>query len=605
MSKILVVEDDPLTLSSVKDLLEAENFQVIGAEDGEIALEIIEENAFDLIVCDLFLPKVNGYEILSSMRKNIDTAKIPFIVLSGRNKRRDVALGMEIGVSDYITKPFLNEELINSIQEQLKKKQFLENCYQKLDSNLDQTKTPTLPKAPQKKNPLYYDHDTNLANQFYLREQFDRIVSNYVTERIKLGSSGVKKKAASIAVCCISLGSSEDFINDLDQEQINSILKSASQRLNNRLGNKSKIMRLEEGYLVMILPYITQFNRALQLVKTAQESLVQPFTVKSQTLYLKPRIGISFYPQHGQEIAVLLERAKQALEKAQQNSEDFYEVYRPHLSYSVKYKSLALVDDLRNALNNQELEIHYQPQVDLLTGKVTIGEALIVWHHPQRGYIPSATFMPIAEDIGLIKSIETWFLFTICRQLRHWHKLGFKQLKLAFNLTGHRFSAANLNPLIATIINQTHLKPESLIVELDESLLFRDGKVLMDEICDLKSLGIQVALDNFGRGYSSLSYLQQFPINILKVDLYYLANIVGEKNMPVALRYIFKTAFRAKIKVTAVNVATKEQLNFLRQHQVESAQGDFLSLRLLPNEFEELLQGKSDWLATLFSFPPM
>ncbi|MEM9509341.1 MAG: EAL domain-containing protein, partial [Cyanobacteria bacterium P01_E01_bin.35] len=527
MSKILVVEDDPLTLSSVKDLLEAENFKVIGAENGEIALQIIEENTFDLIVCDLFLPKINGYEILSSIRKNVDTAKIPFIVLSGRNKRRDVALGMEIGVSDYITKPFLNEELINSIQEQLKKKQFLERCYQQLDSNLSKIKTATLPKAPKKKNTLYYDHVTNLANQFYLREQFDRIVSNYVTERINLGSSGIKKKATCIAACCISLSSSEDFISDLDQDQINSILKIASQRLNNHLGNKSKIMRLEEGYLALILPYITNLNQALDVIKIAQKSLAKPFAVKNRLFNLTPYFGISFAPQQGKEIELLLAQAQQALENAHQNLENCYEIDQPHLSYSVKYKSLALADDLRQALYNNELEIYYQPLIDLQTGKVAVGEASISWHHPQRGAISPSTFLPIAKDIGLIESIESWFLFSICRQLKYWHQLGFNQLKLAINLWEHQLVENNLNSIITTIINQTQLKPDSLIVELEESRLFGECQNILEKISRLKSLGINVALNNFGNGYSSVNCLEQFSFDILQVDLLTLINVLG------------------------------------------------------------------------------
>ncbi|MEM7593650.1 MAG: EAL domain-containing protein, partial [Cyanobacteria bacterium P01_A01_bin.83] len=510
MSNILVVEDDPLTLSSVKDLLEAEDFQVTGAEDGEIALQLLEKNKFDLIVCDLFLPKVNGYEVFSSIKKSIDNSKIPFIVLSGRNKSRDVALGMEIGVSDYITKPFVNEELINSIQAQLKKKQFLEKCYQKLDSDLDETEKNAPLKSPQPKNPLYYNKTTHLANQFCLREHFEHTVSNYAKEKIKLSSSG-EKQLTSIAVCCISLSSPENLINDWDQKQIDHILKIASARLNNCLGNKAKIMMLAEGYFTLILPYVTHLTQALNLVKTAQESLLKPFAINNQVFNIKPNVGISFYPQHGQEIEQLLERAKQALLNAHQNLEDCYEVYRPHISYALKYKSLALVEDLRHAIHNNEFKIHYQPQISLLTGKVAVAEASIIWHHPRRGYISPKTFLPIAEDIGLIKSIETWFLFSACQQLKYWQELGFEQLKLATNLSEYLFSQNNLNSILTSIMNQAQINPESLIVELEERFLFHDQQSSLEKICDLKSLGVKIALDNFGTGYSSLSYLQQFP----------------------------------------------------------------------------------------------
>ena len=603
MSNILVVEDDPLTLSSVVDLLEAENFQVTGVSDGDIALKVVAQETFDLIICDLILPKVNGYEFLSSIRKNTDTADIPFIVLSGKNKRKDIALGLEIGVSDYITKPFLNQELIKSIQKQLKKKQFLEKCYL--------AKVPASsgikPKNPQvsskTKHPLYYDHVTNLPNQLCLRDQFENIVSKYVEERIKLSSSGFSKSTC-IAVCCISLNYFnyfEDINSTLDQSQISSILKIATQRLSSQIGNKAKIMRLyDEEDFAIILPYISHLNQAIELIRTAQAILAEPFTIEDQVINLTPYVGISFYPRHGEEINILLQRAKQAGEQAKQNLEDCYEVYRPDLSYSINYKSLTLVDDLRHALKNNELNVHYQPQIDLLTGKVVGCEALIRWSHPQRGNISPATFMPIAEDIDLIEPIETWLLYTACQQLKIWQQSGFSQLKLAINLSAHQFYQRNLTSIISSALAAIQLTPKSLTVELTESILLRDCKSSLERLCDLKSLGIDIILDNFGTGYSSLSYLRHFPFNILKVDMHYLDGYLGEKNSQLAWKHIIKMAQRSNIKVIAEKVETQEQLNFLRQRQIEIAQGYFLSIPLTTNEFEELLHGKSDWLPIFF-----
>ena len=594
MSNILVVEDDPLTLSSVVDLLEAENFQVTGVSDGDIALKVVEQKTFDLIICDLILPKVNGYEFLSSIKKNTDTADIPFIVLSGKNKRKDIALGWEIGVSDYITKPFLNQELIKSIQKQLEKKQFLEKCYLAKVPASSEIK-PENPQISSKiKHPLYYDNVTDLPNKLCLRDQFENIVSKYVEERIKLSSSNASKSTC-IAVCCISLDYLEDVNSTLDQSQVSSILKIATQRLSRHIGNKAKIMRLYDGAdFAIILPYISHLNQAIELIRTAQAVLAEPLTIEGQVINLRPYVGISFYPRHGEEIEILLQRAKQAGEQAKQNLEDCYEIYRPDLSYSIKYKSLTLVDDLRHVLKNNELNVHYQPQIDLLTGKVVGCEALIRWNHPQRGNISPATFMPIAEDIGLIEPIETWLLHTVCQQLKVWQQLGFKQLKLAINLSPHQFYQRNLTSIISSALAAFQLTPESLTVELTESILLRDCQSSLEKLCDLKSLGIDIILDNFSTGYSSLNYLRHFPFNILKVDMYYLNSCLGEQNSQLAWKHIIKMAQRSKIKVIAEKVETQEQLNFLRQHQVEIAQGYFLSVPLTTNDFEELLQGKSE-----------
>ncbi len=603
MSNILVIEDDPLTLRSVIDLLEAENFQVTGAADGEIALEIVANKTFDLIVCDLLLPKINGYEFLSSIRKNVDTANIPFIVLTGQNKRKDILLGQEIGVSDYITKPFLNQELIKSIQEQLAKKNFLEKCYQVETRNLREIEPDETQGLHCPKHPLYDDAVTNLPNQLSLRDQFENIVSKYVKERIK-SSSPDKNTSTSIAICCVSL----NYLNNIStQEQINSILKIATQRLNNCIGNKSTIMRLYDEDFAIILPYINHFNQVIELVKTIQAALSEPFAIvyprmgANQLINLTPYLGISFYPDHGQDIELLIERAKQALENAKQNSEDCYEVYQPNSTYTQKYRSLALVNDLHYALENHELDIYYQPQVDLLARKVVGCEALIRWNHPQRGNISPQTFIPIAEDIGLMESIETWFLYTVCQQMKIWHESGFDQLKLAINLSSAQFYQHNLTLKIAETLTQIQLPPKSLTVELTESILLKDCKSSLEKLCDLKSLGIEITLDNYGTGYSSLDYLQQFPFNNLKVDLFYLDSYLGEKTSQLALKHLIRIAQRLKIKVIVEKIETQEQLNFLRQHQVELAQGYFLSLPLTTKEFDALVNGQSDWLDWLSS----
>jgi diguanylate cyclase len=616
LASILVIEDDPLSLYSMVDFLEAENFKVTGVRDGDIALKIIQQKSFDLIVCDLLLPNLNGYEVFSSLKKHINTADIPFIVVTGKNKRQDIRLGMEIGVSDYITKPFLNEELIKAINAQLEKKRFLEKCYQVKSQNKkflekcyqvnSQASSKIVIQKHSSKYSLYYDDLTNLPNQLSLRDIFEseKIVNQYVQEQIQLNPAS-KNITSNIAICYFSLGNLEEVIENLEAEQKDTIIKITAQRLKNCIGNQAKIVRLHGEDFVAILPYVGNFNQIIKSIKIAQANLFKSFDIGKKKFSLTPCIGISFYPSQGRDIEILLEKAKQAVEYAQENSQDWYEVYQPELGQKLDFKSFILVNDLRKALQNDELEINYQPQINLYTREITGCEALMRWKHPQRGYIPPTTFIPIAENIGLINSIGTWFISTVCQQLKIWHQAGFSQLKLSINLSDYQLNKTNLISIIAGALEQARLAPQFLAIEITENILFKNPQTSFEQLNRLKSLGVKVTIDNFGTGYSSLNYLQRFNFDILKVNMCYLNYCLGEKNSHNAIKYLIQKARKMNLQLIIEKVETQEQLNFLRQNQCKQAQGFFLSVPLTVNEFEQLLQGKSDWLSNLFDLPPI
>ncbi len=597
MSNILVIEDDPATLYSIVDLLEAENFQVTAAIDGDIALKIIEQKKIDLIICDLLLPNLNGYEVLSSLRKKRKTSSIPFIVLTGKGKREDIRLGMEVGVNDYIVKPFINQELIELIQSRLETKRFLEKCYKVVpqQSGMPEKKT---------KYPLYYDQATLLPNQLSLRDKFNRIVQKYVEHRID-SSLPTHQKVTSIAICCLGLGGFAELSNSLSQAQNHSFIQTVVQRLTSTIGNKAKIVRLHSGDFLLIFPYVKHLNQAVKLVKVAQSSLFMPFILEDITINIIPYVGISFYPAHSEDIENLLDHARQALKQAKQNLEDCYEIYHPNFQPPLNFRSLTLFDNIQNALENNELRVNYQPQIDLVSGKVVGCETLLRWHHPQRGNIPPTMFLPIAKESGAIESIEKWFIHTALKQLATWHQAGYKQFKLAINISASQFNRHDFTYTIINALNQVQLAPKFLAIEVTETILLQDKRNSIEKLSELKSFGIDVAIDNFGTGYSSLSYLEQFPFNVLKVDISRLHKLFGVENSQASLQYIAKVAQRLNAKVIVEKVETQAQLKFLRQNQFKTAQGYFLSFPLTANKFDLLLQGKPDRLSTLFSFPPI
>ena len=600
MPNILVIEDDPATLYSIVDLLEAENFQVSAATDGDIALKIVEHKKIDLIVCDLLLPNLNGYEVLLSIRKDIETSNIPFIALTGKSKREDIRLGLEIGVNDYIIKPFVNRELIESIKSKLETKIFLEKCYQvdsqPIGKREDTSEENLFSKNQQKK--------IVLTNQLSLRDKFNKIVQKYVEEKINTSSS-VKRTITSIAVCCFGLDSLTKLSYSLSQEQNHSVIQTIIQRLNRAVGDRAKILHLRSGDFALIFPYVKHLHQTLELVKIAGAALSEALIIEGIFVSITPHVGISFSPYRSEDIKNLIDRAQQALQHAKQNSEDCYEIYTPNLQSPPNYKSIELFDDLDNSLKNNELSVHYQPQVDLISGKIVGCEALLRWNHSQRGTILPATFMPIAEDSGFIEQIENWLMRTALKQLSKWHQQGHEKLKLTVNLSGSQFSSHNLTCTIINALDRVRLAPKFLAVKVSQSTLLQDTRNSMEKLSELKSFGIDVAIDNCETGYSSLGYLEQFPFSVLKVDLSHLYSSFGVKDSEVALQYIIKVAQKSNLKLIVEKIETQAQLNFLRQNKFRVGQGNFLSLPLKSNKLDLLLQGKYDRLSTLFSFPPI
>ena len=601
MSNILVVEDDPAVLYSIVDLLEAENFQVTTARDGDVALEIIKHEKIDLVLCDLLLPKVNGYEVLSALRKNTNTSDIPFIVLTGKGRREDIRLGMEVGVSEYIVKPFVNQELLKSIRSKLEARKFLEKCYQAsyLKTDLVQNKR----KSNLSPNESEKSLGDRLAGSSAI-DRFNNIVQQYVESKVE-ANSPTSNKIASIAVCCLSLSNFPKLNKSLSKEHYHSIVQIVVQRLDNAVGDKAKIMRLSNGDFALIFPYVKHINRAIELVTIAQSSLLKPLITEDMTFNLTPYVGISFYPAYSEEIENLIDHAQKALQQAKQNSDDCYEIYYPNLQPALEFRSITLHDNLWNSLKNNELSVHYQPQIDLVSGKVIGCEALLRWTHPRLGNIPPHKFIPIAEDSGFIESIERWFVHTVFTQLAKWHRQGHEELKLAINISGSQFNRRDFIDTIAGALNRVAIEPEFLTIEITEDILLNDLKNSIEKLSELKSLGINVAIDNFGTGYSSLSYLEQFPFNVIKVDISYLQSRLGIEDGQVALQYIIKIAQRLNARVIIEKVETHGQLKFLRQNRFKTAQGYFLSLPLTTNKFESLLQNIPNHLSILFNFPPL
>ena len=577
MVRILVIEDEQEILTCILNFLREENYKALGANDGELGWQLAQKELPDLIICDVTLPKMSGYEVLSALRKIPTTASIPFIFLTARTNRVDWRKGMELGADDYLTKPFRLEELQRAIATRLEKRELLQQHYGR-----------QLRKTKEKLNQvLYYDNVTLLPNRFSLLDTFHKVVN--LVDRAKIDTVEELKQLSDIAILCLNL---DRFyrINDLfGYHKGDLILKQVAERLIKSVDEQTVVAYLNGAEFAIIFPNLDNRQAAIELAKLILSDISQPFYLEQQEIFLTVSIGISFYPNHGKEIEVLLCLARKAMNQAKQRKGNCYQLYSSSQK-NINGDFFSLESDLHRALERQELKIYYQPQVSLQTGKIVSGEALLRWHHPLYGNIVPSKFISVAEETDLINRISKWSLSVVCQQLKLWHQEGFDQLKMAVNLSAHQFSQQNLTQQITEALNMAQLNAENLELELTESSLVQHPQWAVKKLNNLKSLGIEIAIDDFGTGYSSLAYLQQFPLDILKIDRCFIGNLFKNEKTIAITKAIIHMAHNLGMRVIAEGVETQAELDFCVQQQCDMIQGYIFSRPVSAANFSKLLQ---------------
>ncbi|HBB31015.1 MAG TPA: GGDEF domain-containing response regulator [Cyanobacteria bacterium UBA9273] len=566
MKKILVIEDEEFVRENILELLEAEGWEAIGAENGRIGIDLAKTLMPDLIVCDVMMPGLDGYGVLTQCRQDSTLAAIPFIFLTAKAAKSDFRQGMELGADDYLTKPFTRAELLGAIATRLKKQAAFRDLY---NSELQEAKE-------QLNHLMRHDSLTGLPNRLSLRERFKQIQSQ---------DNGKKKL---VTVLCLGLDRFAQINDDLGHVFGDSLLKAVAQRLTTGVRQQDTVARLNSDQFTIILPKTEHKKDAIAACERILENLSQSFQLGGHEIFISASIGIAMYPRDGVEIEHLLKRANRAMLQAKQQGGNQYQFYSPVLNIHCSDR-LALQTSLHYALEREELQVYYQPQVNLKTGHICGAEALVRWQHPERGLISPAKFIPIAEETGLIVPIGEWVLQTACQQTKIWHNAGFRSLQIAVNLSGRQFSQVDLRQKLVKILNDTELHPKYLKLELTESILVQNTEVAIRKLNALKALGVEIAIDDFGTGYSSLSYLQQFPFDILKIDQCFVQNITANSNTAAITKAIIQMAKNMNLKLVAEGVETEAELDFICEYQCDCLQGYLFSAPVLAKEFNKLL----------------
>jgi len=429
----------------------------------------------------------------------------------------------------------------------------------------------------------YHDSLTSLTNRRYFEEALQKAIIE------------AQSKGQDLAILFIDLDRFK-FINDtLGHTVGDKLLQAVAEILKENVGEKNIVSR-QGGDEFMIMLNNTSRAEATELAQQIITELEKPIHINGNELYITSSIGISMFPANGIEVDELIKRADTSMYVAKDKGKNQYQFFDESMDEHVTTK-LNIENGLRRAIDQNELSLAYQPKIDLKTKSVTGVEALLRWRNPQFGYISPATFIPIAEETGLIIKLGEWVLKEACMQLKKWYDLGLSSLTISVNVSGIQFLQKDFVERIEKVLEETLVDASHLELEITESTMM-DTQQVLPILKRLKQLGIKISVDDFGSGYSSLSHIKKLPIDILKIDQMFIQEIDNEISDVAIVSTIITLAKNLSLTVIAEGVENEKQLNILIDKGCDQIQGYYFSKPLTPDEFllrfgQELKKGNN------------
>ncbi len=399
-----------------------------------------------------------------------------------------------------------------------------------------------------------------------------------------------RRSQEQLAVFFIDLDRFKSINDSLGHDAGDMLLKSFAERLRSAVRQNDTIARLGGDEFTVILESIDGVNDAATVAGKILETLKQPFTSDEYQFYVTSSIGISFYPQDGATADLLLKNADAAMYKSKDEGRNNYHFYKEEMTDQA-FERVVLEANLREALETDQFEVFYQPQIDLASGAFLGAEALVRWQHPSRGLLAPCDFLSTAEETGLIDEVDRWVFQHVCQHVADWEKAGvdLEGIRFAVNLSGRQLSHQNLPETYQEIMTETGCNPRYLELEISEGFVMHQPDASMDVLERLKSLGIELSIDDFGTGYSSLAYLKRMPLSKLKIDRSFVQDIVDDPNDAAISKSVIALGHSMNLKVVAEGVETGQQKAFLKQQGCDMGQGYLFSRPVDAIELAEIM----------------
>ncbi|GAO36932.1 diguanylate cyclase [Sulfuricella sp. T08] len=419
----------------------------------------------------------------------------------------------------------------------------------------------------------HHDALTGLPNRLHLQISLGQVIA------------AAKRENEEVAVMFIDLDRFKIINDTLGHNIGDGLLVEVAQRLRGHVRESDLLARLGGDEFVVALEGDDVVNAVAQVAEKILGSLSQPYQIDGHVLHSTTSIGISLYPHDGDSIESLMKNADTAMYHAKSMGRNNFQFFSPKMNQSSNER-LLLENSLHRALECDEFTVHYQPQADLASGRLVGAEALIRWHHPERGMVSPLDFIPLAEENGMILPIGTWVLREVCRQIKVWRELGLTDLRFAVNLSPRQFHQENLVGKIIGILREFDVPASALELEITESSVMENPDAAVSLLNQLNQHGLSIAIDDFGTGYSSLGYLKRFPVSKLKIDRSFVMDIPGDPDDSAIAIAVIQLGRSLGLKVVAEGVETAEQRQFLSDQGCDMLQGYWYSKPLDAASFE-------------------
>ena len=440
-------------------------------------------------------------------------------------------------------------------------------------------------------------HDVSTARALSLRMSYlaqhdsltdlpNRILLN---DRLNQAMALAHRHQQQLAVLFLDVDRFKHINDSLGHAVGDRLLQSMAQRLLGCVRKSDTVSRQGGDEFVILLSEVTHAQDAAVSAEKILMALSTPHRIDQHDLHVTASIGIATYPDDGTEAETLMKHADFAMYHAKDNGRNNYQFFTPDMNVRAVERQ-SLENGLRHALERQEFVLHYQPTINLETGAIVGVEALIRWRHPQRGLVPPAQFMPVAEECGFIVAIGRWVLREACRQARAWQDAGLPPIRIAINVSAAELRDKDFVAGVSAILTETGLEPRYLELELTETFLMQDSTSTAAVLQALKDMGVQLALDDFGTGYSSLSHLKRFPIDTLKIDRSFVRDLTTDADDASIVSAVISMGKSLHMRVVAEGVESREQVAFLHEQSCPEGQGYYFSRPMVAKEFAKLLR---------------